>query len=643
MRALKIVGYALGAIIALLLVFAIAVWLFVKPNEFKDRIIASVKSSTGRELALPGDIRLSIFPWVALELGPATLGSPPEFGGAPFASVRHVALSVRLLPLLHKQLEVGRIEITGLDLQLSKDAAGHGNWQLLSSDQGRASATASTSNAVRPALPELAGLTIKDSRLSYQGMVADKLQVDIGPVQTTDPIAVSASLQLSSAPAATPVPVSAKFQFRFDPATQALDIPGLSVQVAAARLNGSINGTKVLDAPDLHGRFNLEPISPRDLMKTLDITPPATRDPKVLSSLVMSGAFAFAHNALHLTDLAVQLDDSLLNGSLSVDDLDSNAISFDLALDQIDLDRYGSADAAPAHVAAAAAVSAAKPAELPTDSLKRLNLHGNARVARARISGITLTNLTVGLQAKDAVIHVAPIAATLYGGSCQGELTLDGHAAPPALKLQQSLSNVDVALLLHDFAKTQRLSGRGELTLNLTANGRDSDAMLKSLSGRVTANLAGGAVEGMDLWYQINRALSLIKKQSALAGSDSGRTKFDVFKASADIASAVATTKDLSIYSGNLRVTGQGSANLLTKAIDYRVHAAILKGAPGGIGASSATLADVPMLITGTLNNPSVRPDLQGMAKAQVQQQLDQHKDELKQKLQDQLKGLFGK
>ena len=41
--------------------------------------------------------------------------------------------------------------------------------------------------------------------------------------------------------------------------------------------------------------------------------------------------------------------------------------------------------------------------------------------------------------------------------------------------------------------------------------------------------------------------------------------------------------------------------------------------------------------------SPTVRPDLQGMAKARVQQELDKHKDELKQKAQDQLKGLFGR
>jgi hypothetical protein len=36
-----------------------------------------------------------------------------------------------------------------------------------------------------------------------------------------------------------------------------------------------------------------------------------------------------------------------------------------------------------------------------------------------------------------------------------------------------------------------------------------------------------------------------------------------------------------------------------------------------------------------------VRPDLQALAKAQIQQQLDQHKGEIQQKLMDKLKGVF--
>jgi AsmA protein len=150
-----------------------------------------------------------------------------------------------------------------------------------------------------------------------------------------------------------------------------------------------------------------------------------------------------------------------------------------------------------------------------------------------------------------------------------------------------------------------------------------------------------GAVEGVDLWFEINRAMALLQKQGLPNGQSSGRTKFDAFKASADIVDGVATTKDLNIASQNLRVSGQGTTNLVSNAVNYQIKATLLKGAPGAKGATGATLADIPLNITGTTTNLSVRPDLEAMAKARVQQELDKHKDEIQQKLSDKLKGLF--
>src|ERR1700744_4414372 len=129
MRAVKLVGIVLGGLVALIIVVLIGVRLFVDPNDYKDRIARAVKSSTGRELTLSGQMKLSVFPWIALELGPASLGNPPGFSDQPFAAVQHVALRVKLLPLLRKELEIGRIEVDGLDLRLLKNAAGRGNWQ----------------------------------------------------------------------------------------------------------------------------------------------------------------------------------------------------------------------------------------------------------------------------------------------------------------------------------------------------------------------------------------------------------------------------------------------------------------------------------------------------------------------------------
>ena len=129
--------------------------------------------------------------------------------------------------------------------------------------------------------------------------------------------------------------------------------------------------------------------------------------------------------------------------------------------------------------------------------------------------------------------------------------------------------------------------------------------------------------------YEFNRAQALIDHKPAPPGDSAGRTKFDAFKMSAEITNGVATTKDLTISSQVLRVTGQGSVNISSKAIDFQMLASILKS-------RTATAAEIPMKITGTYTDPTVRPDLEALAKGQLKQKLQNV-------LQDKLKNLFGK
>ena len=666
MRFLKAFGMVLGSIIAAIILVLLAVWLLVNPDEYKGRIEKMVKGSTGRELALPGAIKLSVFPWIALELGPASLGNPPGFGDQPFAAVQHASVRVKFLPLLRKQLEIGRVEINGLDLRLARDAQGRGNWEGFG---GQTTATRQPHSSTPISLPELAGLVIKNGRVGYQNLVVEHLNLEMGRLSAAQSVPLKLNLDLIPYPSAAPLTLAGQLEFTLHPQkkqyqvaalqfvgtltpkagaapvswkfaapqlslnleAQTLSAENFSAQLGSARLTGAIHGTKLVDAPSLTGNFKLDAVGLRELLGQLGMAAPLTRDPKVLSKLAATGEFAYTKDAVRATKLDMQLDDSALRGSLAVTNLDTKAMTFDLALDHINLDRYLS----PAKAASKPQTKVAtKPSALATDALKGLEITGAATIGSAQIIGVTLTKVRLGVDIKESVMHLTPLQAQLYGGTCSGDITLDERAKIPVLRLEQRLSGIEVQPLLKDLAKTQRLSGRGNVTAHLTAEGANSDALMKSLSGHVAADLANGAVEGVDLWFEINRALSLIQKQSLPTGTSSGRTKFDAFRASADLNSGVASTKDLTIASQNLRVTGHGTSNLVTESIDYQLTASLLKGPVGASHVGSQTLADIPLTVTGSMSDPKVRPDVESLAKARVKQQLQQM-------LQDKLKSLI--
>jgi AsmA protein len=659
-------GFILGGLIALVALVLIAVTIFVNPNDYKGRIVREVKASTGRDLTLQGDIKLSVFPWIALQLGPVSLGNPEGFGTEPFLSLQHAALRVKLLPLLRKELKVGKIEIDGLDLRLQKNAAGKGNWENFGQKSGApATAEASPSPGSPASLKDLGGVLIKDSRISYNELVVSSLNVDVGDVSRRAAVPVKASFDVDTGPSGNRTSFTGALEITLDTAAkryglaavtlsgelkqktgsrtlpwmfaapsvdveltaQTLKAPAFSAHAGSARLSGSLAGDKIVDAPIFSGTFKLEPLMLREFMAQFGVDLPKTRDPKALSTLAAATDFSYGAEAVRLDKLDLQLDETHLRGALAVTNLASMAITFDLNVDHIDLDRYlAPASAAPQPVAK----SDQTPVELPTTAVKTLNAGGNFSINTAKAAGLSLSNVRLTLAAKDGVVHLFPIKASLYGGEYSGDITYDVHEAVPSVKLDQQMTGVNIEPLLKDSVNSERLSGRGNADAKLAGVGRASDELLKNLSGRVDANLANGAVTGIDLWYEISRAQALLKQQAAPTGSDDRRTKFDTFKMSADIVGGVATTKDLAIASQYLRVTGAGSSNLVTKAIDYHVVATILKAPPSAQGPelSQLTLADIPVEISGTMNDPKARPDLQGILKSK-----------LKQKLQDTLKG----
>ena len=168
---LKIVLAAVGAIVVGLVVTAVAIVSSTDFNQYRGLIAEKVKEATGRELAIKGDLKLSIglSPAVAVDdvsFANASWGSRPQM-----AQIKRFEAQVELIPLISGNVHVKRLVLIDSDIILETDAQGRANWQF---DAGAKPAPAGQpapkpSAAAGPGqLPQVNAVEIRNARLVYR-------------------------------------------------------------------------------------------------------------------------------------------------------------------------------------------------------------------------------------------------------------------------------------------------------------------------------------------------------------------------------------------------------------------------------------------------------------------------------------------
>jgi AsmA protein len=681
MRPLKITAYAVAALLGLLLVGVILVALLFDPNDYKADIEKLAQERLQRKLVLQGDLRLSYFPWLALELGPAQLGEREPFGSQPFVSVQQVRLSLKVWPLLRGQVAVGDVQLLGPSIRLITDAQGRHNWDDLTSDS-RAADTAKESSGTIDA--SIAGISVQkgevvlddrreqtqtalhDFTLQARGIGAGRpfqLQSSFAVAQGARNIAARLAATVNAdwnakryaltqfylqstvtgtdAPQAElPVAVRAD-TLALDMGKQTLQLTGLQLSVGAAQISGSLQGEEILDAPKFTGQVALAPLSLPEFFKQAHLDPPQTRD-QVLQKLSFDSDLTATTSALELQNIKLQLDDTTASGRFGVADFKALALRFDLDVDRIDFDRYLPPQDPTKAEASAAKTSA--PTPIPVDLLRTLNARGELRVGNAKFSGLNLQKLRIGIAARDGDVQIAPAQAALYGGSYRGDIGLNVAGRLPRLAFNAQVANVDFAPLLKDMVQSERLVGRGAFNAKLTASGADTAAMLADLDGTLDFKLADGAYVGMDLWYEIRRARAVFKQQPIPERAGAERTAFTAFQGTGVVRNGVLDNQDLQVAAQYLKIDGQGTVDLVRSTLDYRFNAQVLRipredADPGNL--QELVDAEIPITASGPLASPKVRPDVQGYVKARAKQELNKEKDKLQKKLADKLRDLL--
>lgn len=702
MRALKIAGIVVAALVALIVLGLGAVLLLVNPNDYRDDIAKLVQQKTGRPLTIRGDLGLKVFPWIALDIHDVTLGNPPGYGNDPFLTVQRASVGVKLIPLLSKRIEVSRVGVDGLAVTLVSRSKTENNWKDLG--ESKTSEEPSSSSGPPPQA-SIGGVDISKSSLVYRDEEKKSvtrltgLEVHTGALGSGDPVKVELKVDYDEGKAPTVAQLAIQATVRMlaqntlievkdldasakwfgapekgaaakpanaKPLDLVLRSDALTVDTKAETLALSMFDVKLGDLPVkltakgarlfgdyiIDGNLTIEKTSARKLMQSFGIEPPVTSDPKALSLFALKSDYHLTPKEAGLKALDLTLDDTHIRGLAGIEDLEAMSMRFDLGVDAINLDRYMAPTPEKKAGVPSAPVSAAgakAPTDLPLDALRKLNARGLLRVGKATVTKLPFTDVRLPLDAKDGRVRLGPTQAKLFGGAYDGDIVLDARPAKATLSMNEHVKSIDMGALLKASLDTTRVAGKGNANAQLTASGNTDVALFKSLAGKIDFDIKDGAINGVDLWYEIRRALALFKQQAPPAReSGTPKTAFNALSGSAVVDNGVLRNDDLIADMTYLKVKGRGTLALESQAIDYRLTTEVYK-LPANEEAQLADLkaAEIPVTITGTLSEMKVRPDVEGYLKARfkkkVDEKVEEKKEELKKKLNDKLKGLFGR
>jgi len=493
---MKTFAYIVSALLTLLILVAVITPFFLDLNDYKGDIAAAVKDATGRDLAIDGDIAVSLLPVPTVKIGGVRFANLEGATAPDMVRIGVVEASVALMPLFSGTIKVDSLAFIEPVVELEILADGRANWQL---------AMAGTdSGSGGPAL-SIDSLTVQGATLVYRDGVA-------GTMERLENLNLEAAVDSISGPfRAKGSMIARSIPLTFEARIGGLDRRPVPIRVDLTLSHGdttvAFNGSASSVSPDaeLSGKLKIAGTSLADLIGVLS---GGAVNPPLAQKFSLNGSVAASAVTAAINDIVFDIGGMQGTGAAAALLADDPQIDVAIALNHVDLDQLlaASASAAPA--------SSAAPFALPDGIYVTLDLRINAVVYNQAV----VRQATLVADLDQGVVTLQQASALLPGGS---DVTLfgvlDAHEGQYRVKGQVEASadnlravfewlDVDPAGVPADRLRKLSLSTTVELTPTLAkVSAIDLRVDLSRLTGAANiglgSRLAFNAIVALD---QIN-------------------------------------------------------------------------------------------------------------------------------------------
>ena len=625
-----------GCLVVVIIAALVLIPMFVDVAKYKPILESKVTAATGRPFSVGDDLSLSLFPWAGVSFSDLRLGNPAGFSEKEFVTVKSFEVRVKLLPLLSKDVQIKRFVLNEPHIVLVKNKKGFENWA-----QPKPAAKDIAEEKTAPTELAPGGLGIPLSALTAENISINngsaiwidhttdtrKEITDIGlilkDVSLNRPVKLIFTAQLDQKPISlegTVGPVGAGLK----EGKIALDLSLKALKQLALNLKGNLENPAISPGVDLD--IELAEFSPRMLLSELGLEfPVTTTDPTAISRLAFKAHIKADAKKLSLTNGNMELDQSKLNFSAAASEFTRPNLKFDIALDQINLDRYMPPKSEePANEKTSAST---EPVKKKTDyaPLRRLILDGSLKIAQFTINNAKIEDAVLQIKAKDGVFNLDPVKLRMYQGNAAGKAVLNVAKDTPRSNINMRLKNIQIGPLLQDVMEKDFLVGAANADINLAMAGDDPEKIKKTLNGKGELQFNDGAIVGIDLSAMarnVGAAFGLAKK-----GEERPRTDFTELLVPFTIKNGVANTPQSSIKSPFIRITVVGTADLVKETLDFRVDPQAVATIKGQGDEAKRSGIMVPVLVSGTFSKPKFRPDLSAATQRKIEKEIFESKE----------------
>jgi len=611
---MKKIFLAIGILLFILIVAAIVAPYFISADTLKKTLVEKIETETGRHITIDGKFQLKFFPVVEIAMDGVTLSNPPSYGDKhPLMTFKSIDVGVAVMPLLKGNIEIKKLVLDEPRINLHVSKEGIKNWQPprpIAPPAPSVNQPPAASSARSVPLPHnlmLNDVKIADGTVTYedesvkQQWNVQKMNAALSLSGMSSPFTVDASSEWNGKKIAIKGTLATLQSFLNQDGTK------IDAEVTSDLLSLTVHG--LINGIIYTGNAEVKSPSLKALAAWINPAGAPLQTPAKLA-LNLSSAMECSTFNCNLTNANLTLDNIQATGTAKVSQGEKVGerpqIDVNLTTGVLDFNPFLSqhADASNGLLSDAYAETGGRWSDKPMDLSALQAINGTASIVA---DGIVVNKITLGktpLRAKleNGQLGINIVNADAYGG--KGNITANVNAAAPmpTLESNTTLKGIQVQPLFKDAADMSRLSGTADIAFAVSSHGRSEKDFIGALGGNGQFALNNGAIEGVDL-------TNIIANKP---GGGAQKTPITDMKGTFTIAQGVITNKDLTMTLPTLHVSGQGDVNLPAYNINYHLTPQVVQAA--GQGSAAKQGIGVPVIVEGSLDKPSFRPDLNAVA-----------------------------